>query len=259
LSLSLLVARKLAEYHSIPTDDQSLNKKSKLVEKLFHYLNLLNGKNPQLRERLQSIEAPKMGVLGTLKTAISLQSNSPSLDSLESHLEYSWSQLFDDIKEIESTFDRDWINVPVVFCHNDTQSRSFLLDKQTNTIRIIDFEHCMHNFYLFDIANYFIEFAGLGSSPDWTKKYPSREQRKVFLDEYLKHAHFVSHPNRDGVLEKLCDQCHRLVALTHLYWSLWALLEALVNHGALSQFDYVTYAKNHFNQYKLGKDNFFAS
>ena len=256
---SLLVAKKLAEYHSIPSDDNSQKKKQQLVEKLRHYLNLLNGTNSQLRERLETMKSPKMGILGTIKATVGLQSSPPSLDSLESLLDYSWSQLAEDIAKIEITFDRDWSNIPIVFCHNDTQSRNFLHEKQTNTMRIIDFEHCFHNLCLFDIANYFVEFAGLGSSPDWASKYPTEERRKSFLAEYLKHVRYLPYQNIENELEKLCDYCHRLIALPHLYWSLWALLEALVNPEALAQFDYVTYAKSRFNQYKLHKNNFFAS
>lgn len=187
----------MAQYHSIPSDGNSGKNKSQLVEKLRHYINLLNRTNPQLQERLELSKPPKMNVLGTIKSTLGLQSSPPSLNSLESHLDYSWSQLSDDIDTIELKLNEDWCNVPIVFCHNDTQSRNFLFEKETNTIRIIDFEHCFHNLYLFDIANYFVEFAGLGSSPDWESKYPSREQRKEFLIEYFKHARFLSQQNNE--------------------------------------------------------------
>lgn len=219
-------------------------------------MNLLNGTNPQLRERLESMKSPTMGVLGTIKSTIGLQSSPPSLDSLESLLDYSWSQLDDDLRQIESTIAQDWSNIPIVLCHNDTQSRNFLLVKQTKKINMIDFEHCFDNLYLFDIANYFVEFAGLGSSPDWESKYPSKERRKAFLIEYLKHARFIPNSVNENDSDQLSDDCYRLVALTHLYWSLWALLESLLNPVALSQFDYVAYAKSRFNQYKIHKNDF---
>ena len=86
---------------------------------------------------------------------------------------------------------------------------------------MIDFEYCFKNLYLFDIENYFIEFAGLGSSPHWGSKYPTREQRKMFLREYHKHARFLSNlPNKEDQEEKLCADAHRLTTLPHLYWSL---------------------------------------
>ena len=231
------------KFYSVPSEDNGSKKKSKLVEKLRHYINLLNGTNPQLREILESMQNPTIG----------LQSSPLSLESL---LDYSWSQLDDDIRQIESTIDRDWSNIPIVLCHNDTQSRNFLLVKQTKKINMIDFEHCFDNFYLFDIANYFVEFAGLGSSPDWESKYPSKERRKAFLEEYLKHARFISNSPNENHSDKPNDDCYRLVALTHLYWSLWALLESLLNPVALSQFDYVSYAKSRFNQYKIHKNDF---
>ena len=251
------MAKKLAEYHSIPSDDVHPKKKSELVDKLRHYLHLLNGINPQLRERLQLVQSQSMDVLSTIKSAVGLQSSSPSLDSLESEFDYSWSQLSNDLDQTETIFDENWSNVPVVLCHNYTQSRNFLLEKQTNILHMVDFEHCFNNFYLFDIENYFVEFAGLGSSPNWPKKYPSKERRKNFLAEYVKHARFFSHTYNDDELDQLCDRAHRLIALTHLYWSLWAILQSMINPQALSQFDYVTYSKSRFHQYKLHKDTFF--
>ena len=246
----MLIAQKLAQYHSIPSDNSGNKKKSQLVEKLRHYLNLLNGTNPQLRERLESMKDSTMDILSTIKLTIGLQSSSPSLESL---IDYSWSKLNNDLQRIESTIDREWSSVPVVFSHNDTQSRNFLLVKGTKTIDMIDFEHCFDNLYLFDIANYFVEFSGFGSSPDWE----SQERRKAFLQEYLQHARFLSNSNSEIDPEKLSEDCYRLVALTHLYWSLWALLQSLLNPQALSQFDYVSYAKSRFNQYKLHKNDFF--
>lgn len=79
---------------------------------------------------------------------------------------------------------------------------------------MIDFEHCFYNLYLFDIANYFVEFAGLGSSPDWESEYPTKERRKAFLVEYLEHVRFLSHQGSEDETDKLSDQCYRLVVLS---------------------------------------------
>ncbi|UJR08856.1 hypothetical protein I4U23_013111 [Adineta vaga] len=218
-NIDFLVATKLAQYHSVPSDDDNETKeKSQFVEKLRHYTNLLNGTNPQLRERLETMKPPAMGVLDTIKTTIGLQSSPLSFDSLEVFLDYSWSQLDDDLQQIESILKEKWSNIPIVLCHNDTQSRNFLFDKETNTTHIIDFEHSFRNLYLYDIENYFVEFAGLESSPDWTNKYPTKERRLKFLTEYVKHTNFLSDQTSVDELTKLCDRCHCLKPLIHLYW-----------------------------------------
>ncbi|CAF1162495.1 unnamed protein product [Adineta ricciae] len=253
------LAAKLAAFHSVPSDDGNNEKKSRLTEKLDHYVHLLNGTNSQLRHRLEAMEPSATGMLDAIKTTVGLQSSPPSLDSLESFFEYSFAQLDDDLHQIKSTLKQKWSDIPVVLCHNDTLSRNFLFDKQTNTMHMIDFEHSFDNLYLYDIENYFVEFAGLSSSPDWSKKYPSRERRLNFISEYVKHADFLHKKPGADELEKLCDRCHCLLPLTHLYWALWAVLEAMLNPEALSEFDYVNYAKNRFTQYKLHKNEFFAS
>lgn len=253
------MAEKLAKYHSVPSVDEKGKNTCQLVEKLRHYLNLLNGTNPELKQRIESLNTFAMGVLGSIRATIGLQSSPPSLDKLESVFDYCFAQLNDDLRQIEATLNQNWSDVPVVLCHNDTQSRNFLFDKPTDTMHIIDFEHSFRNLYLFDIENYFVEFAGLESSPDWEDKYPSRERRTAFLVEYLKHARFSTSKNSAKDVQKLCDRCHSLMPIIHLYWSLWAMLEALLNPEALSQFDYVSYATNRFIQYKLHKQLFLTS
>jgi thiamine kinase-like enzyme len=141
------------------------NTQGQLVEKLRHYINLLSGINDQLYKRIKL-------------------SSSPFLNDI------SWSKINEDIDKIEeilNTKNSIWSNLSIVVCHNDTQSLNFLFDEnKNNKISLIDFEHCARNMWLYDVFNYFIEYAGVDNEePDYDNIYPSREKQKKWLEVYL--------------------------------------------------------------------------
>ncbi|CAF1308774.1 unnamed protein product [Rotaria sordida] len=235
---SLLIARKLAEFHSIPLIDKQV--KGQLVEKLRHYINLLNGTNEELYKRIKL--------------------------SLSSYLnDISWLKITEDINKIEEIIDKKnskWSNLTIVVCHNDTQCLNFLYDeKKTNKISLIDFEHCSRNFWLFDVFNHFIEYAGLDNEePDYDNKYPKRNKQKQWLEIYLSNALFLNDKfEKQMSIDELCDLCDCLRAPIHLYWSLWSFLEALLNHQSMDKFDYVKYGRYRLKQYEKYKQDFFSS
>lgn len=58
------------------------------------------------------------------------------------------------------------IDSPVVFCHNDLLLSNIILQKDTVggqpvNVVFIDYEYAMLNYQAFDIANHFVEFAGM--------------------------------------------------------------------------------------------------
>lgn len=59
------------------------------------------------------------------------------------------------------------IGSPVVFCHNDLLLTNILLQRDNTvsghpaSVAFIDYEYAMFNNQAFDIANHFIEFAGI--------------------------------------------------------------------------------------------------
>lgn len=48
---------------------------------------------------------------------------------------------------------------PIVFCHNDLLLANVIYCG--NTVSFIDYEYAGYNYQAFDIANHFIEFAGV--------------------------------------------------------------------------------------------------
>lgn len=233
-----LIAKRLAEFHSVPLIDEQGN--NQFGEKLRHYANLLNGKNEALARR-------------------QIDRNSRSFIK-----EINWSEINDEIDQIEKTL-RDptgpWSKMAVVLCHNDTQSLNFLLDENDeNRVSIIDLEHGFRNIWLFDVFNHFVEYAGVSSEkPHFDKDYPSRDDQKKWLGVYLSHATFLQNRiEQQWTLDELCDFGDRLRAPIHLYWALWALLQALINFDSMDKFDYAKYGKCRLEHYQKYKEDFFS-
>jgi ethanolamine kinase len=57
------------------------------------------------------------------------------------------------------------IGSPIVFSHNDLLLNNIILQRDTGgnpvNVAFIDYEYAMLNYQAFDIANHFIEFAGM--------------------------------------------------------------------------------------------------
>ncbi|CAF2648150.1 unnamed protein product [Rotaria sp. Silwood2] len=236
---AFLIARKLAEFHSVPFIDK--NVKGQLVEKLRHYINLLNGTNEELYKRIKL-------------------SSSSYLNDI------SWLKITEDINKIEEIIDEKnslWSNLSIVICHNDTQCLNFLYDDMNNNnkISLIDFEHCARNFWLFDVINHFIEYAGCDNEePDYDNTYPKRNKQKQWLEIYLSNALFLNDKfEKQMTIDELCDLGDCLRAPIHLYWSLWAFLEALLSPESMKKFDYIKYGKYRLKQYEKYKQDFFSS
>jgi thiamine kinase-like enzyme len=211
---------------------------AQLVEKLRHYINLLSGTNNELYKRIKLSSVPFLN-------------------------DIPWLKITEDINHIEQIFNNQnskWLNLSVVVCHNDTQTLNFLYDKKEN-LSLIDFEHCARNIWLVDVFNYFIEYAGVeDEEPDYENKYPKRDQQKQWLEIYLSHASFLNDKiEKQMTIDELCDLGDCLRAPIHLYWALWAFLEALLNAESMQKFDYVKYGKCRLKQYEKYKNEFFSS
>lgn len=231
--ISLTIARTLARFHSIPLMDN--NTQGQLVEKLRHYINLLSGINNELYKRLK-------------------------LSSIPYFNDISWSEIIEDIDQIEEIFNNSkWSKLSIVVCHNDTQSLNFLYNEQK--ISLIDFEHCARNIWLYDVYNHFLEYAGVEHEElDYDQAYPSRKIQRKWLETYLSHATFLNDKFEKSLsIDELCDLGDNLRAPIHLYWSLWAFLEALLNPESMKKFDYIKYGKCRLKEYEKYKNDFFSS
>jgi hypothetical protein len=264
---SQLIARKLAEFHSIPL---KFTDGSHFIDKLKQFIDLFTKKDVKLQDRLFELKAnhdescaENTSFLDTLKSAVGLSPTQPlSLDQLESQLkDTSWAELSTEIDFIRTIFDTHWSkhNLPIILCLNNMDIHNFLYDSKNKNISIIDFDHCSYNYFLIDIVSYFLEFA----KDDYEHNYPHRNIQKLFLIEYLKHStlnlstlFYDPLKPMDSELEHLCDLCGLLIAPVHLYWALWAFLQALLTKPT-STFDYINYGKIRLGQYQRYKQNFF--
>lgn len=167
----------------------------------------------------------------------------------------------------------------VGFCHNDILAANILVEEQNNeskeesVVQLIDFEYGGINYFAFDIANHWNEYAGefviaatpitltpptprlLGCPPTCTDPdyslLPTVEVRKAFLESYATGASGGRPitPVQDSVVfEKEVDF---FLLVNHLYWGLWAVNQSATegNDG----YNYARYATSRIGQYFIDK------
>lgn len=122
--------------------------------------------------------------------------------------------------------------MPVTFCHNDLISRNIVYNRRDSRVTFIDVEYAGENYPAFDVANHFLEFAGVPEL-DYSK-FPDKEFRFRWIQEYLRHA---KGEEFQGVGVELFNRWVELcVPASHLVWGLWAVHQA--RHSTI-EFDYV--------------------
>ncbi|XP_025195599.1 ethanolamine kinase 1 [Melanaphis sacchari] len=149
----------------------------------------------------------------------------------------------------------DNIGSPVVFCHNDLLLSNILLqrDNAANghpvSITFIDYEYGMVNNQAFDIANHFIEFAGV-QEPDFSL-YPDVDLQMDWLKSYLEEYTGESLDQNDQRVAVLKHQVDMFTMASHLLWLFWSLVQAELS---VINFDYLKYAEMRLEQYKKAKN-----
>lgn len=139
------------------------------------------------------------------------------------------------ITELESILTA-YPEMPVTFCHNDLLPRNIVYDEKRGKITFIDVEYAMYNYAPFDVANHFLEFAGVDEI-DYSK-YPDKPFRHQWLVEYLKHLNL----SEDRIsVEKYDFWVQLCVPISHLLWGLWGISQA--KHSTI-EFDYYGYFSN---------------
>ncbi|CAF3621652.1 unnamed protein product [Adineta steineri] len=146
-----------------------------------------------------------------------------SSDQLELPLnETLWTELSTEINFIRAVLNEHWSkhNLSIVLCLNNLHIDNFLYNSVTKTTTIIDFDHCLNNYFLFGIVSYFLELIRNNSE----NEYPERHIQKLFLIQYLKQTSLnlsnlvYDHLKPTDIeLERLCDLCGLLIAPIHLY------------------------------------------
>ncbi|XP_027185537.1 probable choline kinase 2 isoform X1 [Coffea eugenioides] len=169
--------------------------------------------------------------------------------SLEEAKAFSLDTLQDEISGMQEKMTSD--NQQIGFCHNDLQYGNIMIDEETRSITIIDYEYASYNPVAFDIANHFCEMAAdyHTETPhilDYSK-YPDVKERKRFVQIYLSNS--GDQPNAFKV-DQLVQEVEKYTLASHLFWGLWGIISEHVNK---IDFDYLEYARQRFQQYWLKK------
>ncbi|KAK6782509.1 hypothetical protein RDI58_020305 [Solanum bulbocastanum] len=198
----------------------------------FHQVEIPGSKEPQVWN----------DVLKFFKKASTLQ-----FDDGEKKIKYEtilFQEVHNEIIDLKELTDR--LNAPVVFAHNDLLSGNLMLNEDKEKLYFIDFEYGSYNYRGFDIGNHFNEYAGYDC--DYSL-YPSKDEQFHFFRHYLDS----DQPNEvsDKDLEALYVETSSYMLASHLYWALWALIQAKMSP---IDFDYISYFFLRYNEYKKQKE-----
>ncbi|KAL6846198.1 hypothetical protein ACP4OV_023646 [Aristida adscensionis] len=141
----------------------------------------------------------------------------------------------------------DLLHAPVVFAHNDLLSGNLMLNDSEEKLYFIDFEYGSYSYRGYDIANHFNEYAGFDCEYDL---YPDKDAQYHFFRNYLQ----ADRPNevRLGDLEALYIETNTFRLASHIYWALWALIQAKVSP---IDFDYLGYFFLRYGEYKKQRES----
>ncbi|KAM7263209.1 hypothetical protein ACFE04_000892 [Oxalis oulophora] len=142
------------------------------------------------------------------------------------------------------------LNTPVVFAHNDLLSGNIMVNDEEEKLYLIDFENASYNYRGFDIGCHFNEYAGYDCN---YSLYPSKEEQYHFFRHYLQ----IENPEqvKEKELEALYVEVNTYTLASHLYWALWALIQAKMSQ---KDFDYLNYFFLRYNAYKQNKATYFS-
>ncbi|XP_057967204.1 probable ethanolamine kinase [Malania oleifera] len=172
-------------------------------------------------------------------------------DDNEKQIKYesiSFEEVHNEVVELKKLTEH--LNVPVVFAHNDLLSGNLMLSDDEEKLYFIDFEYGSYNYRGFDIGNHFNEYAGYDC--DYSL-YPDKDEQYHFFRHYLKpdRPHEVS----DEDLEALYIETNTFMLASHLYWALWALIQAKMSP---INFDYLGYFFLRYDEHKKQKEKCYS-
>ena len=136
-------------------------------------------------------------------------------------------------------------NAKAYFSHNDLVVNNILFDAETKRVSFIDYEFGFPNYRAYDIANHFVEHAGLIEPVKYSENYPSVEHQREWIREYL--AGFKNEGRSEKEVEKLQEEIAEMAVLSHFFFTIWALEQVM---GADISFDYGNYAKLRWQGYQ---------
>ncbi|KAI8475730.1 MAG: putative ethanolamine kinase 1 [Monoraphidium minutum] len=149
---------------------------------------------------------------------------------------------------------------PVVFGHNDLLSGNLLVLQEEGfdpeapdlgmPVTVIDFEYGAYTFRGFDWGNHFNEYAGFEC--DYSR-YPSRENQALFFSHYLAPPGAPPLTLAPSQLDALCAEADVFALASHLFWGMWALIQARYSP---IDFDYMGYHRLRYGEYLRRKEEF---
>ncbi|CAA7403171.1 unnamed protein product [Spirodela intermedia] len=232
------MVQSFIEARTLSPEDMS---KPQLVAKIarelrkFHQVVISGSKEPQLWNDICKF----------LDKAVSLKfSDNVKQEKFET---ISFEEIHGEIAKLKDLTER--LNAPVVFCHNDLLSGNLMLSEDEEKLYLIDFEYGSYNYRGYDIGNHFNEFAGLEC--DYSL-YPDKDVQYLFFKNYLQ---FDKAEVSDEDLEALYVETNTFMLASHIYWAIWALIQA---YASPIEFDYLGYFFLRFDEYKKQRDRCFA-
>lgn len=167
-------------------------------------------------------------------------------------------------------------------CHNDLLCANLMYARDTNDLKIIDFDYVHRNYLLFDLANHFNEYTGLEC--DYARYFPQdsviydflkhyRRAMRDRLDAYYQSQATVSDGREDiqvfererelfwsaneveeeATIDRWVIICKLLSLASHLSWSAWSLMQEAVSELDV---DFFEYSSKRFQRYMETKEVF---
>ncbi|KAJ3349135.1 hypothetical protein HDU83_000756 [Entophlyctis luteolus] len=214
---SSLTAKHLAKWHQVEAGDV-MEKKPKLFDTLELWLNTIPAKftKPEAETSFRSFMS-----VGRLRNEVNtLKAALGEVDSL------------------------------VVFSHCDLLTGNIIYNAAQDKVDFIDYEYGSYNFRGFDIGNHFCEHAGFDC--DWDL-YPSKSFQYKWLRDYLSEYFQDASVVTAEMVDKLYAEVNKYALASHLYWGIWALVQAEISD---LDFDYAGYSKMRIDEYFRRRDEF---
>ncbi|XP_020403268.1 choline/ethanolamine kinase isoform X1 [Zea mays] len=169
----------------------------------------------------------------------------------------SFREIQDEVQELKDLL--DILRAPVVYAHNDLLSGNlmlndleamYLLFPLSGKLYFIDFEYGSYSYRGYDIANHFNEYAGFDCDYNL---YPDKDAQYHFFRNYL-HTDRPSEVDAQD-MEVLYVETNTFRLASHIYWALWALIQAKVSP---IDFDYLGYFFLRYGEYKKQRESCFS-
>nr|XP_002130004.1 ethanolamine kinase 1 isoform X1 [Ciona intestinalis] len=162
------------------------------------------------------------------------------------------TMMYSEVEQLEELLNA--LHSPLVFTHNDLLLHNIIYNKDQEKVSFIDYEYAGVNYQAADIGNHFCEFAGV-EEVDYSL-YPDRDFQLKWLRNYLacfRDVALTDVPDND--VERLYKQANKFALASHLFWSIWALVQAKYSK---IDFDYKGYSKLRMDEYKRRKQEFLS-